>query len=433
MELRVKKAKRILGTLFPPGDKSISHRALMLAAMAEGKTHIANLLTSGDCLSTVDCLRGLGVRIEIKGTEAVVHGCGWVAGFKEPSQVLNVGNSGTTIRVLPGILVGQDFLTILTGDASICSRPMKRIIEPLTKMGGKIWGKEGNSKAPMAIRGGKLRRIDYLTKVASAQVKTSILLAGLQAQGKTVVIQPSLSRDHTERLLNYLEVNCQSKVEEDGKSVTSIEGGQSFKAKDILVAGDISSAAYFIAAALILPKSELQVIDVGVNPTRLGLFEVLEKMGANLLSSKQKLVSGEPVASLKVESQKLSGVKISGSIIPRLIDELPVLAVIATQAKGETEVRDASELRVKETDRISLLVKELRKMGALVAELPDGFIVNGPVELKGAVVDSHGDHRLAMSLAIAGLLAEGETIINQAECIPISYPNFSQVLQSVAE
>ena len=432
MELRVKKAKRILGTLYPPGDKSISHRALMLAAMAEGKTHIANLLTSGDCLSTVGCLRALGVKIEIKGTEAVVYGCG-VAGFKEPRQVLNVGNSGTTIRVLPGILVGQDFLTILTGDASICSRPMGRIIEPLTKMGGRIWGKDGNSKAPMAIRGGKLKGIDYLTKVASAQVKTSILLAGLQAQGRTVVTQPSLSRDHTERLFNYLEVNCQSKVEEDGRSVTSIEGGQSFKAKDILVAGDISSAAYFIAAALILPKSELQVIDVGINPTRLGLFEVLEKMGANLLSSKQKLVSGEPVASLKVESQKLSGVKISGSIIPRLIDELPVLAVIATQAQGETEVRDASELRVKETDRISLLVKELRKMGALIAELPDGFIVNGPVELKGAVVDSHGDHRLAMSLAIAGLLAEGETIINQAECIPISYPNFSQVLQSVAE
>lgn len=431
MDLKITPAGRIEGTVFVPGDKSISHRALIFAALAEGTSNIANLLTAADCLSTLECLRNLGVEIELFGTQVRVRGVG-LKGLREPADVLNVGNSGTTLRILPGVLAGQNFFSVLTGDASVRSRPMDRIIIPLRRMGADIRGRTGDSRAPIAISGRQLTGILYATPVASAQIKTSVLLAGLLAEGETSVTESHQSRDHTERFFDFLEIENRRRSGPDGEATISVTAS-SYKARDMIVAGDISSAAFFIAAGLLVAKSELLIVDVGLNPTRIGILEVLQMMGAEIEITDQKVLANEPVGTLLVRSLALKSVEIAGALIPRVIDELPVLAVLATQAEGQTIVKDAAELRVKESDRIANLTKELKKMGARIEEREDGFAIDGPTLLRGAVVDSHGDHRLAMSLAVAGLIAKGETNIQNADCIAISYPNFETTLRGIAK
>jgi len=428
LDLKISSAPELKGTIFVPGDKSISHRALIFAALAEGKTSITNLLTAADCLSTLSCLRRLGVPIERRDSQVLVDGVG-LRGLKEPDNFLDAGNSGTAIRILPGVLAGQNFLSILTGDGSLRSRPMGRIIEPLRLMGADIHGRSDNSRAPIAIVGRSLKPISYATPVASAQVKTALLLAALFADGISEITESRQSRDHTERFFEYLSIDFKRESESDGKVKLTLAGQTGYEARDIIVAGDISSAAYFIAAGLLVKGSELFIADVGLNPTRIGMLEVLQNMGAVIEVVEQKLFANEPVGTLLVKSQHLGSAKIGGAVIPRLIDELPVIAVLATQAEGQTIIKDAAELRVKETDRITCLVSELSKMGAKIEAQSDGFIIDGPTQLHGAVVDSHGDHRLAMSLAIAGLVAEGETVIQNAESISISYPQFEETLR----
>ncbi|HEX21625.1 MAG TPA: 3-phosphoshikimate 1-carboxyvinyltransferase, partial [Actinobacteria bacterium] len=327
----------------------------------------------------------------------------------------------------------QSFFSILTGDDSLRSRPMDRIIEPLRLMGADIYGRSNNSRAPIAIIGQSLKPISYLTPVASAQVKTALLFAAMYAEGKSEITENRQSRDHTERFFEYLSIDFQRTEAGGGKVKISLSNQGNYKARDIIVAGDISSAAYFIAAGLLVKGSEITIVDVGLNPTRIGILEVLQNMGTEIEVLEQKVLANEPVGTLFIKSQALAATEIGGAIIPRLIDELPIIAVLATQAEGRTIVKDAAELRVKETDRITYLVSELRKMGAKIEGQADGFIIDGPTSLRGAVVDSHGDHRLAMSLAIAGLIAKGETIIQNAECISISYPQFEATLKRIIE
>ena len=432
MELITRAAKKIEGTVYVPGDKSISHRAITFASLAKGRSCIKNLLSSADCLSTMGCFKDLGVKIVNDKELTRIEGVG-ISGLKEPKNILNVGNSGTTLRTLPGILAGQDFLSILTGDDSIRSRPMDRIINPLREMGAEIVGRGGDKFAPIAIKGRRLKGISYTTPVASAQVKTSLLLAGLYANGTTTVTEKYQSRDHTERFFDFFEIAYKKQVGAAGEVSISLEGGQSFKGADIIIAGDISSAAFFIAAALIAEDAELLIVDVGLNPTRIGILEVLQQMGAEIEITDQKDFANEPVGTLRIRNQKLRATEIGGSIIPRVIDELPIIAVIASQADGETIIKDAAELRVKESDRIGKLTMELRKMGVDIEERDDGFIVNGPTDLKGAVVDSHNDHRLAMTLAIAASRAEGETVIRNSESINVSYPGFESTLNRITK
>ena len=425
-------AKSIKGTVYVPGDKSISHRALIFASLASGRSTITNLLNSADCLSTMRCFQDLGVSIVSDKGLITVEGVG-TSGLKEPKNILDVGNSGTTLRTLPGVLAGQDFISILTGDESIRSRPMGRIIGPLREMGAEIVGRDGDRLAPIAIKGKRLKGISYTTPVASAQVKTSILLAGLFANGVTTVTEKYQSRDHTERFFEFFEIDYKKEIGDASEVSISVEGGQHFKGADMIVAGDISSAAFFIAAALIADDGDLSIVDVGLNPTRIGILEVLEQMGAKIEVTDQKIFTNEPVGTIRIRNQELKATKIGGPIIPRIIDELPILAVIASQARGETIVTDAAELRVKESDRIEKLTMELRKMGVDIEERDDGFIVSGPTELKGAVVDSHHDHRLAMSLAIAGTIASGETVIRNSQSIDVSYPGFESTLDRITE
>ena len=410
--------KKLRGELSVPGDKSISHRAVMIGSLAEGTTRIRHFLQGADCLSTIRCFRQMGVNIEDAGDEILVHGRGLFS-LEKPSGTLDTGNSGTTMRLLSGILCAQSFSSRLTGDASVCTRPMKRIIEPLTQMGASIASEMGNGCAPLLLSPSALHGIDYLSPVASAQVKSCILLAGLYADGMTSVTEKSLSRNHTELMLRSF-----------GASVTShdttavIIPGSMLHAQSISVPGDISSAAYFIAAASILPGSELLLKGVGINPTRDGMLRVCRMMGADVTLLDQKKEGGEPVADLLVRSSSLHGCVIEGDLIPALIDELPVIAVMGAFARGTTIIRDAAELKVKESDRIAVMTDNLSRMGADAAATEDGMIIHGGKTLTGAVIDPHLDHRIAMSFAVAALAARGETTILGRSCVDISYPGF---------
>ncbi len=420
----------LAGSVMVPGDKSITHRALILSSIAKGTARLSNILTSADCLSTLECLRSLGVEIEREGSQATVKGLG-LFGLTEPNDIIDVGNSGTALRVLPGILAAQPFFSVITGDRSIRGRPVDRIINPLSEMGARLWARADDSLPPLAIAGGRLEGIEYTMPVASAQVKTTVLLAGLLAGGKTTVIEPVLSRDHTEIMLEFLGIPISIEpAAGDGRRIT-VEGGFQFKSRNIAVPGDLSSAAFFLAAAVLAGESGVEAKGIGLNPTRIGFLDVLERMGATLKTSDKREVAGEIIGSVTAVKSPLTAVEVGGQIIPRIIDELPLLALLATQADGKTIVSDAAELRVKETDRISMVVSELGKMGARITGTSDGFIVEGPTPLSGAVVDSHGDHRLAMMLAVAALVADGETTINGAHAIQVSFPEFFDRLQEL--
>jgi len=426
VELVLEKNNKLRGNIFVPGDKSISHRSLILGSIAQGETRIYNFLNSLDCLKTLECMQALGTEIELgKDNSVKIKGEG-LYGLQEPKDILDVGNSGTTIRLLTGLLSGQNFYSILNGDVSIRKRPMKRVVEPLRLMGADIWGRKDGQFAPLSVRGNKLNPLHYTLPVASAQVKTALLLAGLYITGGTIIKEPLSTRDHTEKMLEIMQADLKISPSE-----IKVMGGKELRGTDIFIPGDISSAAYFIAAASILKDSQIIVRQVGVNPTRTGIIEILKKMGTKIATLNYQIKSNEPQADLKIEYSKLKGVEIKKENVPFLIDELPLIAVVATQAQGKTVVSGARELRVKETDRIKAMVSELKKMGADIKEKEDGFIVNGPTGLQGAVCESYNDHRIAMSLAVAALLAEGKTIIKNSECIDISFPGFEKIIQKL--
>ncbi len=415
-----------------PGDKSISHRAIILNSLASGEAEIVNFAPGKDCWSTVSCLKAMGVQIRKKPSQdcpvLLVSGVG-KNGLKEPANVLDAGNSGTTMRLLGGILSCQPFLSIITGDSSLRSRPMGRLIKPLCSMGAEIYGRERSSFAPLVIKGKKLHGIEFSLPVPSAQIKSAVLLAGLFAQGRTVVHQPLPSRDHTERLLESMGVE----LEANGNSISLTPLLRPLSAISFRVPGDISSGAYFLVAGALHPNARVIVKGCGFNPTRTGIIDILLAMGAKLKIENERVEAGEPLADIVVESSRLSGVEISGSVIPRLIDEIPIIAVAACMAKGRTVIRDAAELRVKESDRIVTVSGELLRLGAQIELLPDGMVIHGGKSLVGAEVDTHFDHRLAMSLAIAGLVARGKTIINHAQSVQTSYPAFWQDLQKLTD
>jgi 3-phosphoshikimate 1-carboxyvinyltransferase len=435
----IKPAKRINGRLAVPGDKSISHRAAMIAAIASGISHIKNYSTSADCAATLSCLEKLGVRIEQVDHEVTVHGAG-LSGLRAPGVALDCGNSGTTMRLLAGIVASQDFVSTLTGDESLRSRPMQRIIEPLEMMGAQVTS--ANGRAPLAIRGKKPpQAIAYELLTSSAQVKSCILLAALSAVGTTLVTENEKTRDHTERMLNWFGAPCATlKLDyPENSTAAGVTGPANLIARDVMVPGDISSAAYFIAAAALLARSSLEIINVGLNPTRTAFLEELRKLNFEITVSHECEQNNEPIGNLQVNSEPTGRrkeaipVTIDGVIIPQLIDELPLLAVIGSQVHGGMEIRNAKELRVKESDRIATTVAGLRTMGCDVEELDDGLRVKGPTKLRGAAIDSHGDHRIAMSFTIAGLVAEGETEIIGADCVAVSFPEFFDLLESVTE
>ncbi len=411
------------GTLTVPGDKSISHRAVMFGALADGDTHITGFLMGEDCLSTIGCFRKMGVPIETGEQEVVVHGVG-LHGLREPEGPLYTGNSGTTTRLISGILAAQPFPISLTGDASIEKRPMGRIITPLREMGARIEGREGKF-CPLSISPAALHGITYPMPVASAQLKSAILLAGLYADGPTTVIEPAPSRDHTERMLRAFG----AQVESDGCRVT-VHAPLALRATDLAVPADISSAAFFLVAGAIVPGSELTIQNVGINPTRDGAIEVLRAMGAEIAVTNRR-DGAEPVADLTVRTSALHGTEISGDLIPRLIDELPALAVAAAFAEGETVIRDAQELKVKESNRITAMVNELTRAGADCTETADGMTIRGGRPLHGAAFESYGDHRIAMSMAVLALGASGESEILEPEVVSISYPGFFDALRQI--
>ncbi|MES9684145.1 3-phosphoshikimate 1-carboxyvinyltransferase [Gottfriedia acidiceleris] len=416
---------RLVGDVTIPGDKSISHRAIMFGSLAKGTTKVTNFLLGEDCLSTIACFRKLGVQIEVSEDEVVVYGKG-IEGLKEAHEVLDVGNSGTTARLMMGILSGLPFHSVIIGDESIGKRPMKRVTKPLKMMGTSIDGREDATYTPISIRGGSLNSISYASPVSSAQVKSSILLAGLFAKGTTTVTEPEKSRDHTERMLKAF--GCELVVDENK---VSINGNQELTATDVIVPGDISSAAFFLVAGSIVPNSEILLKNVGVNPTRTGILTVLERMGADITLEDEKVVNGEPIANIRVKSSSLKSTVIGGAEIPTCIDELPILALAAALADGETIIKDAEELRVKETDRIQTVVTELTNLGVSIEATKDGMIIQGNSSLIGANVNSHGDHRMGMMLSIAALLAKGDTIIENTECIAVSFPNFKEQLNEL--
>lgn len=418
MQIVIKPPASMQGDLKPPGDKSISHRSAIIGALAEGTTTIKGFLEGADCLSTLKCLRSLGVLITgPHDGKVTVEGRGLFS-LQEPETVLNAGNSGTTMRLLLGVLAGHNFYSVLTGDASLRRRPMGRVTGPLKAMGAKVWGRQGGELAPVSICGGNLQAINYSLPVASAQVKSALLLAGLFASGETVITEPFQSRDHSERMLKA----AGAPIQVEGP-VIRIKGKKPLKPLIIDVPGDISAAAFFLVAGSIHPQAEINLRNVNLNPTRTGIIDVLEAMGAQIEVNPGEETGVEPVGDIRVTSSKLRGVKIGGEIIPRLIDEIPVLAVAAALATGETVIRDASELRFKESDRITMVARELAKMGANIKPEAEGLVIKGG-RLHGAVVDSHGDHRLGMALAVAALVAEGATVVRGAECVSISYPDF---------
>ena len=428
----VKPSPHLQGEVLLPGDKSISHRVAILDSLSQGKSTIKNFAPGRDCWHTVTCLKALGVPIQILKSQSTlslsVSGRGRM-GFREPRDVLYAGNSGTTMRLLSGLLAAQPFLSIITGDASLRGRPMSRLIEPLRLMGAEIWGREQDLLAPLVIRGRALHGAEIPLTIPSAQIKSAILLAGLFAQGNTVLYQSVKSRDHTERLLTAMG----AKLDTDGNHLCLSPLTMPLSSISFRVPGDLSSAAYFLVAGAIHSNARITVRACGINPTRTGIIDALVAMGAKIQMRNERMEVGEPLADITVESSELRGIEMGGGIIPRIIDELPILAVAACVARGRTVIRGAGELRVKESDRIAAMLKELGKMGADIEELADGMIITGGKRLRGAKVDSHSDHRLAMSLAIAGLLATGETIINRAQVTQISYPAFWQELQRLVE
>jgi len=422
----VKAARALEGKVSPPGDKSISHRAVILNGIAWGKAKVRNFAKSADCLATVSCMRALGVKVEpLESDGLLVKGAG-KEGLREANDVLSAENSATTMRLLAGLLAAQPFLSIISGDESLRSRPMDRVIRPLRLMGAQIWGRNNDTRAPLVIRGGQLHGIHYTLPVASAQLKSALLLAALFAQGDTVLREPMPSRDHTERMLKAM--GAEIGVKGDAISISPSR----LKAVDVIVPADISSAAFWLVAGAIHPWAKIRLVNIGVNPTRSGILDVLNSMGASLSLENRRVVSGEPVADLIVQSSRLSGMEVGGELIPRVIDEIPLIALAASVAKGRTVIRDAQELRVKETDRISATVRELRKIGADVEETSDGMVIRGKKRLHGAACESHGDHRLAMMLGVAALLAEGESEIDNAEAVNISYPRFWQDLKRLS-
>ena len=422
------------GSVTVPGDKSISHRSVMFGALAEGVTEVTNFLQGADCLSTIRCFNQLGIEIDHNRStdHIIIHGKG-LHGLSKLSDILDVGNSGTTMRLISGILSGQPFDTILNGDESIQKRPMGRIMTPLAMMGADIKSIPQNGCAPLTInhtmgRNPKLMGIHYVSPVASAQIKSCVLLAGLYAEGETSVTEPSLSRNHTELMLHEFGASVTSK-----DNTATIQPNPILKGQKINVPGDISSAAYFIAAALLVPNSELCIKNVGINPTRDGILRICRQMGADIILENVIDNGGEPVADLVVRQSNLTGTEVGGDLIPTLIDELPMIAVLACFAQGQTVIRDAAELKVKESNRIDVMVENLTRMGADITATADGMIINGGKPLHGAVIESKADHRIAMSLAIASLMAEGETTILNAECVNISYPTFYSDLARLIE
>ncbi|MBE9536220.1 MAG: 3-phosphoshikimate 1-carboxyvinyltransferase [Proteobacteria bacterium] len=424
-KVSVNKSPSLRGETKVPGDKSISHRSLMFGAIANGETHIRGLLKGEDNMSTLKAFRAMGIEITEREGTVLVKGKG-LHGLSEPGDVLDAGNSGTTIRLMSGLLAGQSFYSVMTGDRYQRVRPMKRVIEPLTQMGARIYGRDGGRFAPLSIVGTQLKGIAYDSPVASAQVKSSIILAGLYADGLTSVTEPTLSRDHTERMLGHFGV----KLDRQGMTV-SIKGGQELSAGEIIVPGDISSAAFLIVAALIVKGSELKIKDVGVNPTRTGIVDVLKAMGGDITLENERVFAGEPVADIVIRSSHLKGVEIGGDLIPRLIDEVPVLAVAAAMAEGKTKITGARELRVKESDRIKTVSAELSKFGTRIEELDDGMVIEGRESLSGCNINSYGDHRIAMAMAVAGLIADGETVIDGSEAIDVSFPGFFEALKGL--
>lgn len=423
--MKLKKIQSLRGELTVPGDKSISHRAVMFGALAQGMTEVHHFLKGADCLSTIDCFRRLGIRIEETDDVLLIHGKG-LDGLVSPTDILDAGNSGTTTRLLAGILAAQPFSSTLTGDASLQKRPMKRIVDPLTQMGASLTSINENGCVPLRIAGRPLHGIHYISSVASAQVKSAVLLAGLYAEGETSVTEPFVSRDHTELMLGSFG----AQIAASGTTVT-IQPRPALSGQCISVPGDISSAAYFIAAALLVPNSEVLIRNVGINPTRDGILKAAQAMGGNIQLLNRRTAGGEPVADLLVTASSLHGITIEGSMIPGLIDELPVIAVMAAAAQGTTVIRDAAELKVKESDRIAVTVKNLSAMGADITGTDDGMIIRGGPALCGAQIDAFEDHRIAMSFAVAALFADGETEIRGSDCVQISYPGFYEDLQSL--
>lgn len=422
--MEIKKQTNLKGTLTVPGDKSISHRAVMFGSLARGTTRISHFLEGADCLSTISCFRKMGIEIDRNKDEILVHGRG-LHGLTAPTEILDVGNSGTTTRLISGILAGQTFTSELDGDDSIRTRPMKRIMTPLTSMGADITSRLDNGCAPLIIHGRPLHAAHYDSPVASAQVKSCVLLAGMYADGITSVTEPFLSRNHTEIMLNYFGAEITSEG-----TTASIRPEPVLEGRDIQVPGDISSAAYFIAAGLLTPGSEILLKNVGINPTRAGILKVCMDMGADITLLNEN-TEGEPTADLLIRTSSLKGTTIEGSIIPTLIDEIPMIAVMAAFAEGTTIIRDAQELKVKESDRIAVMVDNLRRMGADIEGTDDGMIIHGGRPLHGAVIDSHLDHRIAMSFAVAGTICDGTVEILNGECVNISYPEFYHDLYSL--
>jgi len=426
----VKQAKQLAGEITVPGDKSISHRAIIFSSIASGISEISNLSSGNDCISTLNCMKNLGIKFRKKTngkTPLFVHGAG-NNGLSEPEDILYTGNSGTTMRLLSGVLAAQPFLSIINGDVSLRARPMKRLIEPLRLMGAEIYGRGDDSFAPLVIKGKSLNGINYSLPVASAQIKSAILLAGLFATGKTTIEQNQISRDHTEKLLQHMGV----KLECNSTRISMTPVTTSLKPINLYVPGDISSAAFWIVAGAVHPNAKIKIRYCGINPTRTGIIDILKNMGAKIKVENQLLGGIEPVADICIESSQLTAIEISKDIIPSVIDEIPVLCVAACFAKGKTIIRDAGELRVKESDRIATTVRELNKLGATIEALPDGMTITGGISLIGTEVNSYSDHRLAMSLAIAGLIARGETTIHSPKVAEISYPGFWKELNQIS-
>lgn len=423
--MQLKKVQGLRGEITIPGDKSISHRSIMFGSISLGITEVTHFLRGADCLSTIDCFRKLGIQIEESPEKILIHGKG-LHGLSAPSTVLDAGNSGTTTRLISGILAAQPFDVTLTGDASIQKRPMKRIMEPLSLMGASIQSKKENGCAPLLIHGSQLHGIHYHSKVASAQVKSAILLAGLYADSPTSVTEPYVSRNHSEIMLQFFGANLST---ED--TTATIQPLPSLQGQKIVVPGDISSAAYFIAAGLITPNSEILLKNVGINPTRSGILQVAKDMGGDLTFLNKNTENGEPTADILVRSSALHGITIGGSIIPTLIDEIPIIAIMAAFASGETIIQDAAELKVKESNRIEVMVNNLSAMGVPITGTEDGMIIQGGYPVLGAVIDSKLDHRIAMSFAVAALNATGITQILDGECVKISYPDFYEDLESL--
>ena len=419
------------GEVTIPGDKSISHRSIMLGSIALGTTEITHFLEGADCLSTIDCFRKMGVEIERKPSSILVHGKG-LRGLTAPASTLNVGNSGTTTRLISGILSGQNFATTLSGDDSLNSRPMKRIMTPLNTMGAHIRSLNDNGCAPLHIRPGALHGIHYQSPVASAQVKSAVLLAGLYADSPTSVTEPALSRNHTELMLQGFGAYVATDLHTDGTATAHVEPCKELYGQQICVPGDISSAAYFIAAALLVPGSELLVKNVGTNFTRAGFLKVCKAMGADIETVSQTIEGGESRADLLVRYSHLKGTVIEGDIIPTLIDEIPMIAIMAAFADGQTVIRDAAELKVKETNRIDTVTAGLKAMGAVITPTDDGMIIEGTGHLNGASIQSYLDHRIAMAFSVAGLASDAETQIVDSQCVDVSYPEFYATLNSVS-